>query len=1091
MSLNFIYSNKTEDLAESLMENLFAQSMNPFEPLTVVVQGKGMERYLSQRIAEKFGICMNVKFPFPKKVFRQIFERLFLELVEGKYYLPSNDEVTWELFRNLKIWAQENPENFGSVLHFLKNDDTELKRFQFCSRVANLFDQYSAFRPELVRSWLNGKQGYLAEDLIWQMDLWLKMFKNNPSNWVTPVQLLHEVFQDAKRLQGLGSSFSTLRIFGISTLPELYIQLLEKLGEVIDIFIYLPYACEEPTFEDGQTSRRIAYYQLKESIKEGESVEFSSESGFTVGNTLSIGMGEQAGVFMNRLIDGQWTDYCLISNNEDPSPTMLKLLQKQMEVFEQPEEKQVVTPDHSVQFHISYSPLREAEVLREFLLNQFDQAKRIGESLDPSEILVMVPDIEKYGPCLHAVLSNDDPCFIPFTVADQSVRTENEYAELILKLFELRASRFTAEEVLQFLELGIVMQFLEIEESQVLQIREILRKSQFRWGMDSKHSKEYTESDLSIYSWEKARDRILLGVIILAENRELYEESLPLGIEEDNLSLAIRLVEFVDILIKKVKEISETKTLDGWASFLDQCRQELFPENGVQADKLRSLNLVIYKLRDLASLDGEMELSAEVFYEYLLGAFDETHAGKGFLKGNVTICEMRPMRSIPAKIVCLLGMNDGDFPRSDQPLSFDQMHRKRKLSDRSQTREDRNLFLEAILSAREILYVSWTGKSVRDSSEKPPSVLISDLMDHLDQSFTTPDLEPVSQYLRTDHRLHAFDPAYFKKENEFPFTSLNASHYKLAKQLIERERENIQLIDQDQIPEESHNYVSMEEVIRFFNNPSEYFQQSVLKSRKILPADSLIENELIFMDGLSDYQLREEISRDTHSCKYDARAYQQVGLIPAGIEGVGLQDQSIEEVKQFQELCSRYFKTEVQEVDINILIEGVRITGKLPISGNTCLDYRLASVKYKDRLRLWLKHLVSCIQEEESIDSCIGVYKNKVISYTPISRHEAIALLSDWVRLYKLGLIQPLIFFPESSFAFVETRIERERNPRKRTEPIGAAKAIWEATYNREPEKSTSPYSDFFDVDTVLYTDEFEKNSEFVYGALLERAEER
>ena len=99
---------------------------------------------------------------------------------------------------------------------------------------------------------------------------------------------------------------------------------------------------------------------------------------------------------------------------------------------------------------------------------------------------------------------------------------------------------------------------------------------------------------------------------------------------------------------------------------------------------------------------------------------DRARLNAAFLSGGITFCEHVPMRAIPFRVVCLLGMDDESFPRSSARASFDLMQNPR-LGDRNLRDDDRQLFLEALLSARDALLVTYVGQSAQDDSVRPAS----------------------------------------------------------------------------------------------------------------------------------------------------------------------------------------------------------------------------------------------------------------------------------------------------------------------------------------------------------------------------------
>lgn len=54
--------------------------------------------------------------------------------------------------------------------------------------------------------------------------------------------------------------------------------------------------------------------------------------------------------------------------------------------------------------------------------------------------------------------------------------------------------------------------------------------------------------------------------------------------------------------------------------------------------------------------------------------------------------------------------------------------------DRAKRDDDRYLFLEALLSAQDVFYISYIGQSQKDGKERLPSILLSQLLDIINDS---------------------------------------------------------------------------------------------------------------------------------------------------------------------------------------------------------------------------------------------------------------------------------------------------------------------------------------------------------------------
>ena len=277
-----------------------------------------------------------------------------------------------------------------------------------------------------------------------------------------------------------------------------------------------------------------------------------------------------------------------------------------------------------------------------------------------------------------------------------------------------------------------------------------------------------------------------------------------------------------------------------------------------EAQDLQALGTCFEKLARASERSGfDQPVELAVVLEQLNRDFSEDYFGTGYLTGGVTFCALKPMRSIPSKVICLLGMNDRSFPRTSPQLSFDLMAQKPRLGDRSSREDDRYLFLETLISARERLYLSYVGQSIKDNSESPPSVLVSELMDYVEQGFDAQGQDMIADHVLTRHRLQAFSNAYFGGGRLFSYSRENLK----ASQAIAPERKP----PGDFIPrplaepEPEWRRLTMQTLAEFLCHPARFLAVKRLGLRLPSEAAAMEEREPFEVGSLDRYQLEEEL----------------------------------------------------------------------------------------------------------------------------------------------------------------------------------------------------------------------------------------
>ena len=420
--------------------------------------------------------------------------------------------------------------------------------------------------------------------------------------------------------------------------------------------------------------------------------------------------------------------------------------------------------DTSLRVHSCHSPLREVEVLYDHLLDWFQR----DPTLAPRDVLVMTPDIEAYAPFIQAVFdAPEEPGKrIPFSVADRGIRAASQVMAAFFNLLSLPATRLEATSVLRLLETETVRAKFGLAESDLditpglgsrgpTSVGARTRSSARAWACPAWRrtpgSREWTGCSLGYAMAGKGEEDVSTVCCPSMMSKA-----------------AARRCSAISPSICSGSSRRSPRCVRGEASASG--RQVLLSAAGDASSsrpksQVQELLLIRSTLRELASQAAEAgcaePVDLAVILESLNQLLEEDRFGSGFITGGVTFCALKPMRSIPFKVICLIGMNDGAFPRTDRHLSFDLMAQKPRLGDRSLRADDRYLFLETLLSARERLHISYVGQSIRDNSEAPPSVLVSELLDYVAQAYELPGEDILKDHVLVRHRLQAFSPAYF------------------------------------------------------------------------------------------------------------------------------------------------------------------------------------------------------------------------------------------------------------------------------------------------------------------------------------------
>jgi exodeoxyribonuclease V gamma subunit len=676
----------------------------------------------------------------------------------------------------------------------------------------------------------------------------------------------------------------------------------------------------------------------------------------------------------------------------------------------------IIMRDNSIQIHSCHSPMREIETLHDRLLSIFEQ----DPDLLPKDIVVMTPDIETYAPFIDAVFGalTDDNLKIPYSIADQSVKQENRVIEGFMKILALKDSRFGSNTILSILESAAIMNKFELSNDDLQTIRGWVEDTNIRWGIDANSRLKLDLPEINENTWKAGFDRMLLGYAMPGYGQYMFSGVLPYdNIEGDNAEILGRFKEFFDQIVYFSESFNLPKSLSAWHDILMAMLDQFFSATDETQRDLQSIRKTINSLPEIQNISGfSKEIEFELVNAYLTSQFKKNISGSGFISGGVTFCAMLPMRSIPFKVVGLIGMNSDTFPRNDRQLSFDLISRHPKMGDRSRRNDDKYLFLESLISSRKHFYISYVGQSIHDNSTIPPSSTVSELVDYIKNSFTDTDEDIIQK-----HRRHAFHPQYFSKEDDIYFSY---SEQNLLASIAMQDDPKIQTFIEKGLsePDESFKAISINDLFEFFRNPAKYLVEKRL-GIFLRAGDTLMsDRENFVLNSLDKYMVEQEIldKRLTGTPMDKILDIQKAkGALPHGNPGTMVFGQLVGEteayIKRIQKLTNQ---TRLESVEINLEIDGFGVYGVLDtIFQPYQISMRYANARPKDFIHAWIYHLALCsVQQDQYPRKTILVCKNEAYEFENINNSQEI--LGSLLKRYWEGLTMPLKFFPESSFAY-------------------------------------------------------------------------
>jgi exodeoxyribonuclease V gamma subunit len=1077
--LTLFTSNRLEVLAKSLAEVVRTPPSSPLEKEVIIVMSKGMERWVSMQLAQYLGICANVTFPFPNTFVREVFQKVLPNVPERSPFDPKI--MMWKIMKLLPDFITKP--GFESLRGYLGDTVGDLKRFQLSERIADTYDQYLLFRPEMILQWEKGDQEH------WQAVLWRELVKETEEGHRAALgkAFLEAVRDSSTGIKGLPERIS---VFGISALPRFHMEVLAGLSRFTHVNLFLMNPSRE-YWGDIVTDWAI---QRAASSRDTQDLTIE-ELHLEKGNSLLASMGALGRDFFEMVTNFDCDEF---SAFEDPAEdTLLSCLQSDIlnlrDRSQNLKEKEIIsTDDGSIRIHSCHNPMREIEVLHDQLLHMFEEDR----GLMPKDILVMMPNIELYAPYIHAVFDtpSDQSKRIPVSIADRSIRRESEIIDTFLAILDLCGSRFGASQVVSILESPSVQRRFGLVETDLGLVQRWVKETRIRWGIDGESRDRMGLGSFMENTWMAGLERLLLGYAMPGQDERMFNEILPYDQIEGGETLVLgNFLEFATELFSHVRSLTRPRTLDEWAKTLTRLLDGFFLPDEDTEREMQALRRMLNGLADFQEISGfEQEITVKVITYHLGHALDREGFGLGFMTGGVTFCAMLPMRSIPFKVICLVGMNSDAYPRQTKPLGFDLMVRHPKPGDRSRRNDDRYLFLEAILSAREKLYISYVGQNIQDNSLIPPSVLVNELMDYIEQGFEIPGKEILDNIV-VGHRLQAFNLEYFKENGKlFSYSAENCE----AAQWFQKDREPLAPFISRGLsaPEEEWKTVDLDDLCRFYANPTRFLLNRRLGIYLEEKTPILEEREAFEISGLERYLLEENLLKNRFAGRPLKDLFPSVrasGQLPHGTVGRCLYEGVSRGVEGFVEKTRPYMEGMLlQPLEVDLAISGYRLKGGIDaIYPERLLQYRYARVKSRDRLKVWIHHLaLNSIRADHYPRSSLLVSLDSgsrndsawaAWEYTPVENSEEI--LGMLLAAYWAGLVKPLHFFPESSWVYVHTLMEKNRRP---GEALEKARNNWAGSdFNRG--ESEDAYYELCHQSTDPLDSEFQRVAEEVFTPFL------
>lgn len=1070
--LHIKFSNRFEHLQGALLDAMAVPPPSPFTGEEIIVPSAAMRRRVELAAADRFGICSNVRFSFLAQwLWRQIGH-----VVEVSEISPfSSSVLTWRVLAIFeeKAFVAGHPPLAG----YLGNAD-DVMRYELAASTATLLEHYLTYRPGWLAAWLAGKSANITgldaarqEDERWQAALWRRIAHDlgtdsrHPS--VVFFDAMKEMGPDAPARAGLPAA---AHVFCLPTTPPLYLDILNRLAQWIDLRLYVLNPCREYWFEIVD-ARRLSYLAAKHRADHHE-----------IGNRLLASWGRQTQAHIDLLLQN---DSAAVVDDADfaraENTTLLAQVQNAILDLTDPVRGSIplADDDRSIEVHVCHSATRELEVLQDQLLAVF----AAEHPPRPSDILVVTPDLEAAAPLIDAVFGNAPKArHIPYAITGRPASVLNPCAQALLTVLTVATSRFQASAVFELLQQPIIARRFAIGGADLDAIHAWIGESGIRWGIDGRHRSELGLPAVGRHSFNDGLDRLFLGYALPATSAAPLNGRLAAGDAEGSGALALgSFRQFFHQLERLHDELADPKSPAAWHQTLLDVIDSFIDPVGDEIDDQRETVAAIHDLcANMARGGMTQALELDVVRTALQALLDDPTHG-GMPGGAVTFAAVSSLRNLPYRFVCVLGLNDGAFPSTQQAREFDLLARDPQRGDRQRRTDERNVFLDLLLAARERLYLSYTGRSVRDNAPLPPSVLVAELLDYCAtatacEPFTPESLRVARERLVVEHPLQSFSLDYFKPDadprrrsfnDEYcealrqrlaapasgpdaapatggaptaaaatSATSVTGERAALAETLDEEEADDENAAPEPQqqffqrplaVPGPEFHEITLDNLLRFFGNPCRYLLRERL-GIALPQGDEELQDDEPF---LPDWAARDALARRVlprllaGESVVDVREFARAGIeYPDGRLG----DVELDRELQRLDAYARAVAPALAEAPLAPASTSLVFTldgetwcltggfGDLRKSG--LIRERYDDARARDYLDGWIAHLfVNAMAPPGVTPQTIWHSRDGHYVLPPID--DARERLEALLKLYREGLRRPIHFFPKSAWKYV------------------------------------------------------------------------
>lgn len=1032
--LNVVWGDCLSKLADRLFDSAFPHA-DPFKPECVIVGNKITSTWLKQHfLFEKENQKQRVFANWDFALLHQFVNDwlAYNQNHTGKRQVSLHpyamDNLHWRIYKQLGSAVTRAELKVLADYINVQGSPVPLRRWGLAGQLARLFDDYQNYRPDMLLQWEKGEIANLDSALQWQPIIWRDLVTENGDTYLQQfINMENSLFGEQ-----IAQTFRRVSIFNVASMPIPYLHFFFCLSEYLPVDLYAFNPSREAWFDDN-LSQGQRYFSLIGSEDPSDLLDAP--------NQLLSRLAKGAQRFLSELLDrtgGQAEADTAFA--EDQNATLLQQVQTLIRNCENVTDERLPHSDfdHSIEIHICHSLQREVEILHDRLLQWFAD----NPSYQPRSVQIMVAGLDKYTSYIDAIFNSKQRHaaeYIPYAISERSSLNAGPSGSAFLGILRVHACRYSAARVMEILDTEAVYMAFDLSADDVASLKRLIARSAIRWGVDGAWVTDTIKAPVPDHAtWRRGLDRMLLGYALGQKEGDISNDGVvncgALGvllpqteIEGDSAKRVACLIDFWERLVEHAEGLQRPCCAQEWVTRLNAVLDTFFHETGDTFAELSELRKIVLRLGYAMSYVGDEPVPLEVIANILETQFAIPAQADALGVNGVLFTPLKNMCATPRPLICIMGISEGMFPRADERSAFDLIAKQSRRGDRSLRLEDRLAFLEAIMCARQNLYISYIGYSVQTNEEIPPSAVVTELRQYIEQTFATLDKAGEPYPLRTvQHYLQPFNAAYFDRKSGMPL-SRSKENYLAALQLSELNKDHnhtTAATTPDCEPERvtlkgfEETELSIDRLEKWLTNPAKQFYLTVLKIAALNDSDTVPKDEETFSpDGLQRHQIKDYLLLSAHESSENIKeSFLERGLLPFGLTGAATYADMQNEISLFKQKQIRTLgltvgkmialRAGIEPQRYAVRIENIVVYGKLTVIKHHSEDMqffvRPGEAKAKDLLRAWVAHLLlQAAGTRPAITYLIDEKQNKEIIFSPMTASVAVSNLTELLKIQR------------------------------------------------------------------------------------------